>query len=49
MLSGKCTGLLGWIGKSSESKGSNGVEKIERDGEFDNKHKYSIKDKRQYL
>jgi len=49
MLSAKCTGMRGWIRKSSESKGSSGVEKMEGDGEFDNKEKYSIKYKRQCL
>jgi len=37
------------IRQSSDSKGSSGVENIQGDGEFDNKQKYSIKDKRQYL
>jgi len=43
MSFGKCTGLRGWIRKSSESKGSSGVEKMEGNGEFDNKQNYSIK------
>jgi len=46
---GKCTGLRGWIRKNSESKGSSSVDKMEGDGEFDNKQKYSIKDKKQLV
>jgi len=33
----KFTGLRGWIGKSSENKASSSVEKMEGNGEFDNK------------
>jgi len=42
---------IAWLDymKSSESKGRSSVEKMEGDGEFDNKQKYSIKDERQCL
>jgi len=43
-----CTGLQGWIRKSSKSKGSSSVNKMEGNGEFDNKQKCFIKDKRQW-
>jgi len=44
MSNQKRSSQFNWIGKSSESMGSSGVDKMEGDGEFDNKQKFCFKD-----